>query len=221
MEVAMKVIRCLGAVALSCAIGAAPADAQTKKSTPKPPTPQISAATREKAAEDHANPDALVLADFQKRIDAYMNIHRRAQKDSPPLKETNDPAKIKMAQQALGARIRVLRADAKPGDILTPEIRNKLRRLMYPVVEGTKGHETKEELKEDVREKDESVPKKVPLTVNATYPEGDPLPTTPPNVLLSLPKLPEELEYRIIDKNLILRDVQANIIVDYVPNAIQ
>jgi hypothetical protein len=38
---------------------------------------------------------------------------------------------------------------------------------------------------------------------------------------MNLPKLPPELEYRIIGKNLIIRDVDANIIVDFVPNAIQ
>jgi len=216
----MNVIRSFGAVALACAIGAAPVAAQ-KKAAPKPPKPQISDATRQKAAEDNANPDALVLADFQKRIDAYMAIHKGAAKDSLPIKETNNPAEIKAAQDALGAKIRAARADAKPGDVLTPEIRNKFRRLMYPVVQGTAGRETKEELNEDIHERDEGIPKRVPLKVNATYPEGNPLPTTPPNVLQNLPKLPEELEYRILDKNLILRDVQANIIVDFIPNAIQ
>jgi hypothetical protein len=215
----MNVIRFFLAVGVASALSAGHVAAQ--KAPPKPPKPQISAATREKAAEKKANPDALVLADFQKRIDTYMKVHQQAAKDVPPLKETNDPAKIKTAQEALGARIRALRADAKPGDVLTPEIRNKFRRLMYPEVQGTAGRETKQELKEDIHEKDESIPKKVPLKVNATYPEGDPLPTTPPNVLLNLPKLPKELEYRIIDKNLLLRDVQANIIVDYIPNAIQ
>ena len=72
----------------------------------------------------------------------------------------------------------------------------------------------KEILKDDA-------PKAVPLKVNSTYPEGAALPTVPSNLLLSLPTLPEELEYRIVDKNLILRDVQANIIVDFIPNAIQ
>ena len=216
----MNVIRSFGAVALACAIGAAPVAAQ-KKAAPKPPKPQISAATRQKAAEDNANPDALVLADFQKRIDAYMAIHKDAAKDSLPIKETKNPGEIKAAQDALGAKIRAARADAKPGDVLTPEIRNKFRRLMYPVVQGTEGRETKEELTEDIHEKDEGIPKKVLLKVNAKYPEGNPLPTTPVNVLLNLPKLPAELEYRIVDKNLILRDVQANIIVDFIPNAIQ
>jgi hypothetical protein len=216
----MNVIRLFGVLGVACALGAAPAAAQ-KQAAPKPPKPQISDATREKAAEDNANPDALVLVDFQKRIDAYMAIQKAAAKDSLSIKETNNPAEIKAAQQALGAKIRAARADAKPGDVLTPEIRNKFRRLMYPVVQGTAGRETKEELEEDVHEKDEGIPKKVTLKVNANYPEGNPLPTTPSNVLMSLPKLPEQLEYRIVDKNLILRDVQANIIVDFIPNAIQ
>lgn len=216
----MKVIRSFGVLALACAIGAAPAAAQ-KKAAPKPPKPQISEATKEKAAADHANPEALVLVDFQKRVDTYMAVERAAAKDSLAIKETNNPAEIKAAQQALGAKIRAARADAKPGDILTPEIRNKFRRLMYPVVQGTAGRETKEELNEDVHERDEGIPKKVLLKVNANYPEGNALPTTPPNVLRSLPKLPEQLEYRILDKNLLLRDVQANIIVDFIPNAIQ
>src|SRR5580765_4851030 len=216
----MNVIRLFGVLGLTCALGAVPAAAQ-KQAVPKPPKPQISDATRQKAAEDNANPDALVLVDFQKRIDTYMAIHKAAAKESLPIKETNNPAEIKAAQEALGVKIRAVRSEAKPGDILTPEIRNKFRRMMYPVVQGTAGRETKEELSEDVHEKDEGIPKKVPLKVNATYPEGNPLPTTPPNVLMNLPKLPEELEYRILDKNLILRDVQANIIVDFIPNAIQ
>ena len=40
-------------------------------------------------------------------------------------------------------------------------------------------------------------------------------------LLANLPKLPEDLEYRIIGHTLILRDVHANIIVDYLPKAIQ
>jgi hypothetical protein len=218
----MNVIRLVGVLSLTVTLNAVSTAAQTK-AAPKssPPKPQISAPTREKAAETNTNPDALVMADFQKRIDAYMTIHKDVAKDSAPIKETKNPAEIKAAQQELGARIRAARANAMPGDVMTPEIRNKFRRLMYPVVQGTTGREIKEEVKEDVKERDEAPPKKVVLKVNATYPEGNALPTTPPQVLMNLPKLPEELEYRIVDKNLIIRDVQANIIVDFVPGVIQ
>jgi hypothetical protein len=224
----MNVIRLLVAIGVACGLTTAPAAAQT--AAPKPPAPKVSTATKEKAAEQNANPDALVLADFQKRIDAYMTIHKDAAKDAPALKETKNPAEIKAAQDALGTKIRAARATAKQGDVMTPEIQNKFRRLMYPVVtspapQGTAGREVKkdikEELKENNEERKEEGGKPVVLKVNATYPDDTPLPTTPPQVLMNLPKLPEQLEYRIIGKNLIMRDVEANVIVDFVPNAIQ
>ena len=46
------------------------------------------------------------------------------------------------------------------------------------------------------------------------------LPTMPAKLLLNLPTLPKELEYRIVKKDLILRDVKGDIIVDFIPNAI-
>ena len=222
----MNVIRLLTVTGVACTLAIAPAAAQTKA----PPKTQVSAATKQKAAEENANPDALVLADFQKRIDAYMAIHKDAAKDSPALKETKNPADIKRVQDALGAKIRAARATAKQGDIMTPEIQNKFRRLMYPIVtsptpQGTVGREVKKDIKEELKENAEELKeeggKPVVLKVNATYPDDTPLPTTPPQVLMNLPKLPEQLEYRIIGKNLIIRDVDANIIVDFVPNSIQ
>ncbi len=240
----MNVIRLLTVVGVACTLTTAAA-AQTKAA----PKPQVSAATKQKAAEEHANPDALVLADFQKRVDAYMAIHRDAAKDSIAIKETKNPADIKRAQDALGVKIRAARATAKPGDILTPEIQNKFRRLMYPTVQptaqdksappstvkdipvqgtpvqGTSGRavksDVKETLKENTEERKEEGKQPVVFKVNASYPDDTPLPTTPPQVLKSLPKLPEQLEYRIVGKTLIIRDVDADIIVDFVPNAIQ
>ena len=42
----------------------------------------------------------------------------------------------------------------------------------------------------------------------------------PPNILAAMPALPKDIEYRFIEKHLILRDARANLIIDYVPNAI-
>ena len=162
-----------------------------------------------------ANPDAVALADFQERVKKYVDLHKEAAKDAPPMKETEDPSKIREAQLGLANKIAAARKDARPGEIFTPVIRERFRRLMYPELKGPEGRETKEEIKED------KPAKPVPFKVNAPYPEGEPLPTMPPNVLQNLPQLPEELEYRIVGKTLILRDVKANIIVDFVPNAIR
>ena len=170
--------------------------------------------TRQRDAQARANPDALVLQDFNERIDQYLKVHNKAKREVPALKETKDPAKIQATREGLAEKIRAARPDAKPGDIFTPDVRRAFRKLMYPELKGREGAETKESLKEDA-------PKGVLLKVNAKYPEAAPLPTMPPNLLAALPKLPETLEYRIIGRDLILLDVDADLIVDYIPAAIR
>jgi hypothetical protein len=166
------------------------------------------------AADPKINAEALALQDFKKRIDGYVALHKRIAKETPPLKQTDDASKIKTAQETLSGKIRAARADAKPGDIFTPKVRAQFRRILQPELTGEDGRDAKKVLKDDA-------PEAVPLKVNAVYPAGAALPTVPSKLLLNLPQLPEELEYRIIDKHLILRDTKANIIVDFVPNAIR
>jgi hypothetical protein len=184
------------------------------KSAPQRTAPSDKPNGTERKATDNVNADALVLQEFKKRIDDYLDIHNKALKEAPPLRETEHPGEIKIAQDAIAARIRAARANARPGDIFTPEIRDKFRRLLYPELKGEDGRDAKEILKDDA-------PAAVPLTVNAKYPEKASLPTVPANLLANLPTLPEELEYRIVGKHLILRDAKADIIVDYIPNAIR
>jgi hypothetical protein len=162
------------------------------------------------------NPDAEILVDFKKRIDGYMALHNKLEKEAPPLKETKDPAKIKASQDVLAMKIREARKGARQGDIFTPEIRQLFRRLMYPEMKGPEGRATKAAITEESHEL-----KSVPLKVNAEYPDNAPLMTVPPNILAALPKLPEDLEYRFVSRNMILLDTHANVIVDFVPNAIQ
>jgi hypothetical protein len=162
------------------------------------------------------NPDAQLLVDFKNRVDKYMELHNRLEKQAPPLKETKDPAQIKASQDVLARKIAEARKDAKPGEIFTPEIRQLFRRLMYPETKGKDGAETKAALAEEKQEL-----KDVKIRVNAAYPDGAPLMTVPPNILAALPKLPEDLEFRFVNRHMILLDVHANIIVDYVLNAIQ
>jgi hypothetical protein len=58
------------------------------------------------------------------------------------------------------------------------------------------------------------------LHVNDSYPANIPLQSTPPTILMNLPRLPPELEYRIDGHALVLRDTAANIVVDLMPDAI-
>ena len=61
---------------------------------------------------------------------------------------------------------------------------------------------------------------KVPPHINEPYPTTLPLATVPPTLLMKLPTLPPELEYRFLGRHLILRDIKANLIVDYIPDVV-
>ena len=168
----------------------------------------------EQAKATGVNPDAAVLADFKSRIDAYMKLRKEAVKDAPRLKETKDPAKIRAAQDAMSVEIRTARANAVHGDIFTPEITAKFRRLLSPELKGDDGRDAKAIIKDDA-------PTNIPFKVNAKYPEGAPVPTVPASLLVNLPTLPEPLQFRIIEKHLILVDEDADVIIDYALNIIK
>jgi hypothetical protein len=162
------------------------------------------------------NARAAILADFTTRVKGYVDVKRDAATGDAKLKESADPAELKRRQDALAARIRALRAGAKAGDIFTLEARNTFRRLLAPELKGEDGRDAKALLEDDA-----PAAGAVPLKVNARYPEGTPLPTVPATLLLNLPTLPEGVEYRIIGKDLVLLDVDAQLIVDFMRNAIR
>jgi len=235
----MKVSRLLivAALAVSCSRGTVsdradqqpnpPAPAATSGETTEPetkPEPAVQPEPAKPAAKigpvaasalaTGVNPDAAVLQDFKARVDAYMKLRKSAVKGAPALKETNDPAKIKAAQDGMSTQIRAARVNAKQGDVFTPEIAAAFRRLLNPELKGDDGRDAKEIIKDDA-------PTNITFKVNAKYPEGAPVPTVPANLLVNLPTLPEPLQFRIVEKHLILLDEDADVIVDYALNIIR
>ena len=212
----MKVSRCLIAVLVSASCGGA-VDAQQpapRKPAPTPATATGPTPSAQSASGQPVNADAAVLADFKARVDTYLAVRKDAVRGAPQLKETDDVARIKAAQDALAARIRAARAAARHGDVFTPGITAKFRRLLSPELKGDDGRDAKAIIKDDA-------PVNVPFKVNAKYPDGAPVPTVPASLLLNLPALPEPLQYRIIGRHLILLDEDAHVIVDYALNVIR
>ena len=164
----------------------------------------------------NVNPDAGLVAAFTAKVQAYDKLRKDLAKDSPPLKETTNPAEIANAEKALAAKIRAARANAKRGDIFTPATEAMFRRLIRPpMVTGPDAKENKAIVKEDAPK-----PGEVPFKINGEYPKDAPQSTVPPDVLKALPQLPEELQYRIVGKHLVLLCVHGNLIIDYMHNAI-
>jgi hypothetical protein len=157
--------------------------------------------------------------EFQGRVDKYMEIHRKAVTAVPAIpKETTDAALIAKHQQQIAEAIRALRPNALVGEIFTPAVRQMVVATVKQKVEGKAGESAKSTILGEGNPKAEAVP--VNLTVNGTYPTTAPLSTMPPSVLMALPMLPKELEYRFVGRNLILLDSEANLIVDFIPNVI-
>jgi len=157
------------------------------------------------------NKDAQTLADFQARAAEYVKVHDKARFGIPSAKGNGSAEAVSGHEKQLAGRIRSLRPTAKHGDIFTPAISAEFRRLAKITSQGSSGKHVETSL---VR----SEPVQLPIHVNAAYPTSMPLQSTPPTLLQNLPPLPKELEYRLVGHRLVLRDVEANLIVDYVDN---
>ena len=150
---------------------------------------------------------------FHERVESYAALHRRLA--PPPSSMTStDPLSKLLTRQYLASALRSTRRYSQQGEIFSPEIATLFRKLLAPTLKGERGKDAKSVLKDDA-------PATVSFKINAKYPSSAPLPTVPSNLLLALPTLPKALDYRIVGKHLILRDVDADIIVDVLPNAIR
>jgi hypothetical protein len=172
------------------------------------------AGCREPEPDRSANPTDTLFADFAKRVDSYITLRERLTDSIGDLDPTKSQAEIAARATALGNAIIASRPQAKQGDIFSPEvaaflatlIKQEYARRPVPVIE------TRDDQQEEL-------PNFEPQ-VNQIYPTTYPLATFPPALLPLLPPLPEEVEYRIVRDNLILRDIEANIILDFMPRAV-
>jgi hypothetical protein len=175
-----------------------------------PGKPQSSPVQAEKPP---VNPDARALADFNERVKKYMELHNKLEATLPKLPEQAEPGRIAEHQTQFAKLIAQTRATAKPGDIFTQPVRQIFRRVLRNALRGPAGQKVRAEIL------DENT-KPVPLRINAPYPSDVPLSTIPPKVLEVLPRLPDGLEYRFVDRHLILFDNHANVIADYMANGL-
>jgi hypothetical protein len=163
------------------------------------------------AAQPRVNPQAAAMAEFSKRVQDYVALQKRVAGGLPPLKATANDREIAAAELALGDAIRAARATAQPGDIFTPDVAPMFQQVIREHYEQKSAHGRKEMLDE------------VPLfrpVVNQVYPKKLAMATFPPTLFQSLPKLPPEVQYRIVGTSLVLVDLKAHVIVDFIPNVL-
>jgi len=153
------------------------------------------------------------VAEFLKRCDAYVALHKKIDAALPRLPEKATPEQIDQGQQALSKGIASARAAAKPGEVFVPEMADYVRQALGEVFRRPEGKQLRSSILDEN-------PVGAAVRVNGPYPDAIPLSTMPPQLLSALPKLPEELEYRFIGERLILFDHHAHVIVDYIHRAL-
>jgi hypothetical protein len=176
--------------------------------------PRLASGQTKPGSAPPVNQNAAIGADFDKRVNDYMKLRHQAETGLSAPKNTTSAGKITGYQRELAAKIRELRSQAKQGDIFTPQITELFHRLISQSLNGPDSTKIRKSY-----ERAEPI-HGVQLEVDQTYPDRLPLQSMPPSLLLNLPILPKELEYRFVGHELVLRDIAANLIVDLIPEVV-
>src|SRR5688572_18161122 len=68
-------------------------------------------------AGEKVNPNAVAIKGFLDRVNDYVDLQKKVDNGLPKLSGDEDPSKIEAHQAAMAARIKLARANAKPGEI--------------------------------------------------------------------------------------------------------
>jgi hypothetical protein len=164
------------------------------------------------AQQERVNADSALVKKFDDGIDAYLKLRKAALSGTPPPAKVMKHGHLLSEQRDTANRIIAARSNAKQGDICPPDVAAELRRLLSIALSTPGAAKTRASL-----QKAERVPD---LKVNQFFPDKLPQPSMPPTLLLNLPTLPPEVDYRLIGRALVLRDTTAGIVIDFVPDAL-
>jgi hypothetical protein len=172
--------------------------------------------------------DAETLRRFQHEVEEYVELRRSALKQIPPVSRST-AEELAAHQRALTQAIVAYRQGAKRGEIFKPDVEAAVRRTLHRAFTGPDGPALIKETKQgnpsvegnpSPRDPTKEVKEPVALAVNTFYNSAAPFSSVPPSLLLKLPLLPEEVRYRFVGRALILRDTEANVILDYIPDVV-
>jgi len=166
--------------------------------------------------------EAEALDEMEDSVERYVKkVHRKAAKGIPALPGHATPEQMTAHQTALADAIRALRPQARQGDMFVPECVPIVKRIIAAELAGRAGAGARKEILNGNPpiDPDHDDRMQVKLAVNAPYPSAAAVSSVPPSVLLTLPLLEKEVEYRFVNRDLVLRDIDANLILDFIPLA--
>jgi hypothetical protein len=169
------------------------------------------------------------LAEFQTQVEQYLELRKKIVAEIPPVSEKSTAEELSAHQQALTAAIIAYRQGEKRGNMFSPEVDAAIRRILTrefsgpdgsAVIDGVKQGNPNMEGNPVQQAPTQEVKPMVTLAVNGVYNSAAPSSSVPPSLLLNLPLLPEQVRYRFVGRALILRDTEANVILDFIPDVV-
>jgi predicted phosphodiesterase len=168
-----------------------------------------------------AQPDP-TFEPFKTALQAYVTLTQPYRKQAAqeaekvPGKATPDTGaeqSVRTREESLAEALRTkLRPNAKQGDLIPPAMADAIRRSIRALFDSPQHDLVLDELAEQ-----NTTP------ANATAPtvnEKLDAPRVPPRLMEVLPPLPKQLEYDFVGRTLVIRDVDAGVVVDYIPDAL-
>jgi hypothetical protein len=161
--------------------------------------------------------DQKTITAFLSAAKAYLAIDHSAPSQAK-LKPTTDVAELEQRRHALRQIMIAARPNAKQGDLFTPSVADLIRKLMAQAMDGPDRNKVRRSLQDA---EPIAAAEAAQIAVDHDYPNqnGQPLQSAPATLLQCLPVLPKGLEYRMVGNILVLRNTEANLVVDYLPNA--
>jgi predicted phosphodiesterase len=157
--------------------------------------------------------DSEVVSQFEKRAQAYADLREQIESKLPPLAKKATAEEIEAHKITFLKSVQAARGGAKHGDIFTPAATTLIRSIIADEFRG----KDRADFRKRVLQAEN---KGVPIKVNVPYPESKELLETPPTLLLVLPKLPKQLNYRFVGDYLLLVDRENELIIDYMSGAL-
>ena len=158
-----------------------------------------------------------VASDFAARVARYMTARQDPAPADALAADRAAPEAVRNRRAALGERIKTARKDSKPGEILFPDLVAAITPIFRSDTFAITGRQSAAIALETERPPDNiAVPR-----VNEPFPKDFGLVSPPATILTKLPELPEALEYRLVGPHLVIRDVDANLVIDVAPNVLR
>lgn len=163
------------------------------------------------AATDSA--DAAAIKQFDDAVAGYIALRNGLRAEVPGPVKNSSSSELNDASDALAAAIQRARKDARVGSIFGKPAAAVITRRIAAAVRS-------EKLAPILAGIDDDGSAAKPPQLHVRLPVTAQMATMPPALLSVLPKLPKTLEYRILGRYLVLRDVDASLIIDYIPDAV-